>query len=79
MRVFDAHERLSEFMEYPGRYGIVNTTGYCAGYDQPDVELNYKEYGCPVPVDKYFWFNSGHLTSHVHQILAGEIEEWLRG
>ncbi|KAJ5150006.1 hypothetical protein N7448_001584 [Penicillium atrosanguineum] len=77
MRVFDAHGRLSEIMESPGRYGIVNTTGYCAGYDQLDVGVNYKEYGCPVPVEEYFWFNSGHLTSHVHRILAGEIERWL--
>jgi phospholipase/lecithinase/hemolysin len=78
IRVFDAHARLSWIMDHPGQYGIMNTTGYCAGYDQPNVEVNYEEYVCPVPLEKYFWFNSGHLTSHVHRILAGELEEWLR-
>lgn len=78
VRVFDAHARLSGIMDHPGRYGIVNTTGFCVGYDQPDIELDYEDYGCPVPSDEYFWFNSGHLTSHVHRILAEELE-WLQG
>lgn len=79
VRVFDAHARLSGIMDHPGQYGIVNTTGFCAGYDQPDIESNYEDYGCPVPLDEYFWFNSGHLTSHVHRILAEELDEWLQG
>jgi phospholipase/lecithinase/hemolysin len=78
IRVFDVHARLSWIMDHPGQYGIMNTTGYCAGYDQPNIEVDYEEYGCPVPLEKYFWFNSGHLTSHLHRILAEELEEWLR-
>lgn len=79
VRVFDAHARLSAMLDEPGKYGIVNTTNFCAGYNQPDIDTNYKAYGCPTPLDTYFWFNSGHMTSHVHQILAEELEDWLKG
>ncbi|KAK5806529.1 hypothetical protein VI817_000787 [Penicillium citrinum] len=77
-RVFDAHTHLSKILDHPARYGIVNTTNYCAGYNQPDIEENYSNYGCPTPLDQYFWFNSGHMTSHVHQILAEELQQWLK-
>jgi phospholipase/lecithinase/hemolysin len=79
VEVFDAHVRLAGMLDDPGRFGIANTTGFCAGYDQPDVGVEYSKYGCPVPLEEYFWFNSGHLTSHVHRVLAGELEEWLEG
>ncbi|KAJ5087520.1 hypothetical protein N7456_011136 [Penicillium angulare] len=77
IRVFDAHERLAWILDHPAEFGIVNTTGYCAGYDQPDIEWNYRAYGCPTPLDEYFWYNTGHMTSHTHRILAGELEAWL--
>ncbi|PYH87918.1 lysophospholipase A [Aspergillus ellipticus CBS 707.79] len=77
--VFDAHSVLSYILEHPGQYGIVNTTNFCAGYDQPDIGWNYKAYGCPTPLDTYFWYNSGHMTSHVHEILAGAVLDKLRG
>ncbi|KAJ5112485.1 Lipase GDSL [Penicillium argentinense] len=79
VRVFDAHTQLSAMLDDPPRYGLMNTTNFCAGYDQPDIDVNYLKYGCPTPLDTYFWFNSGHLTSHVHQILAGQLEAWLQG
>ncbi|KAJ5362891.1 Esterase SGNH hydrolase-type, partial [Penicillium brevicompactum] len=76
--LFDAHARLGAILDEPGKYGIVNTTNFCPGYDQPDIAVNYENYGCPTPLDGYFWFNSGHITSHVHQVLAEEVEDWLR-
>lgn len=79
VRVFDAHAHLSGILDHPARYGIVNTTNFCAGYDQPDIGDNYLSYGCPTSLDTYFWFNSGHMTSHVHRILAEQLQEWLRG
>ncbi|KAJ5739222.1 hypothetical protein N7533_012006 [Penicillium manginii] len=79
VRVFDAHAHLSEILDQPAKYGLVNTTAFCAGYDQPDIGENYLSYGCPTPLDTYFWFNSGHMTSHVHRILAEKLQEWLRG
>ncbi|RHZ50329.1 hypothetical protein CDV55_100299 [Aspergillus turcosus] len=82
IHVFDAHAALSNMMDHPARYGIVNTTSFCAGYDQPDIERNYKAYGCPTPLKTYFWFNSGHLTSHVHkelaEILEAQLKAWSR-
>ncbi|PWY73642.1 lysophospholipase A [Aspergillus heteromorphus CBS 117.55] len=77
--VFDAHAELSYILEHPGQFGIVNTTDFCAGYDQPDIEWNYQAYGCPTPLSTYFWYNSGHMTSHVHEILAGAVRDKLGG
>lgn len=77
IRVFDAHARSSWILDHPKQFGIVNTTHYCAGYDQPDIEWNYGAYGCPTPLREYFWYNTGHMTSHTHRILATELKEWL--
>ncbi|KAJ5938555.1 hypothetical protein N7466_001689 [Penicillium verhagenii] len=78
IQVFDAHARLSWILDHPSEFGIVNTTDYCAGYDQPDIAWNYKAYGCPTPLDEYFWYNTGHMTSHTHRLLASELEKWLQ-
>ncbi|KAL9091626.1 MAG: hypothetical protein Q9165_004702 [Trypethelium subeluteriae] len=76
--LFDAHGVLSRILDAPAGYGIKNTTGYCAEYDAPDILTDPEKYGC-LPQEEYFWFNTGHLTSHVHRILAGELEEFLVG
>lgn len=49
-----------------------------AAYNQPDIDTNPEKYGC-LPLDQYFWYNSGHMTSHVHQILATEVRQYLVG
>ncbi|KAJ5194187.1 Lipase GDSL [Penicillium cf. griseofulvum] len=77
--LFDAHARLAAMLDEPRKYGIVNTTNFCAGYDQPDIAVEYEKYGCPTSLEQYFWFNSGHMTSHVHEVLAGKVERWLQG
>lgn len=59
--VFDANTFLNGVLDNPGKYGITNTTNYCAGYLQADVLTDWEKYGCPVPLDQYFWFNSGHM------------------
>ncbi|KAE8341635.1 hypothetical protein BDV24DRAFT_151036 [Aspergillus arachidicola] len=76
--LFDANSVLNDMMDQPARHGITNTTSFCSGYDQPDIEWNYRAYGCPTPLDTYFWFNSGHLTSHVHKLLAKALESTLK-
>ncbi|KAJ5171352.1 Esterase SGNH hydrolase-type [Penicillium coprophilum] len=75
--LFDAHARLTAMLDEPYKYGIVNTTNFCAGYDQPDISVEYEKYGCPTPLKRYFWFNAGHMTSHVHEVLAAEVERLL--
>ncbi|RDW90763.1 SGNH/GDSL hydrolase family protein [Aspergillus mulundensis] len=77
--VFNAHAILSHILDFPQQYGILNTTDFCPGYDQPDIGTAYGEYGCPTPLDTYFWYNSGHVTSAVHGILAEGLERTLMG
>ncbi|GKZ27329.1 hypothetical protein AbraIFM66951_010888 [Aspergillus brasiliensis] len=76
--LFDAHSELTYILDHPSKFGIVNITNFCAGYDQPDIAWNYQAYGCPTPLDTYFWYNSGHMTSRVHEILAGAVERKLQ-
>ncbi|KAL6234619.1 hypothetical protein BDW75DRAFT_160452 [Aspergillus navahoensis] len=75
--VFDAHSVLGHILDFPERYGIVNTTDFCPGYGQPDIATNYQGYGCPTSLGTYFWFNSGHITSRIHEILAAKLGETL--
>ena len=75
--VYDANSFLNGVLDDPGRYGVANTTGFCAGYLQADVLTDPGKYGCPVPVGEYFWFNSGHMTSHVHELMAPDVERFL--
>jgi len=76
--VFDAHSVLADILDRPAKYGITNTTSVCAGYNQPDIATNYQSYGCPVPLSQYFWFDSGHITSRVHEILAEKLGRTLK-
>jgi phospholipase/lecithinase/hemolysin len=43
--LFDAHARLADMLDEPWKYGIVNTTDFCAGYDQPDIALSMRSMG----------------------------------
>lgn len=74
--VFDTHAYLSSVLDNPGHYGIVNTTSYCKNYDAPDISTNYAAYGC-LPISEYFWYNTGHITYRVHELLAGELGRFL--
>ncbi|KIN05752.1 carbohydrate esterase family 16 protein [Oidiodendron maius Zn] len=74
--VFDTHTFLSSVLDDPSPYGIKNTTGYCPNYDAPDIATNYTAYGC-LPIPEYFWYNTGHITFHVHKILADEVGKFL--
>ncbi|KAH8599453.1 hypothetical protein B0O99DRAFT_738318 [Bisporella sp. PMI_857] len=75
--VFDTHAYLSSIFANASTYGITNTTSFCPRYNAPDIAANYAAYGCSAP-DAYFWYNSGHITSHVHRILAKEVDSFLR-
>ncbi|KAF9888527.1 hypothetical protein FE257_008634 [Aspergillus nanangensis] len=74
--IFDANSFLNDVLDNPTHYGIANTTAFCQGYANADVLTNPGKYGCS-PIDEYFWFNSGHMTSHVHKLLAPQIREFL--
>lgn len=74
--VFDTYGYLFHILEHPAEYGIKNTTAYCPRYDAPDISTNYAAYGCD-RIDEYFWYNSGHITFKIHQLLAGAVAEFL--
>lgn len=60
--VFDANSLLHGVLDDPGAYGITNTTNFCPGRNQwPAVIEDPGQFGCPVPVAEYFWFDSGHM------------------
>jgi len=74
--LFDTYSFLTSILDNPAPYGITNTTSFCPRYDAPDIETNYAAYGC-VPLEQYFWYNSGHITWRVHGFLAGAVRGFL--
>lgn len=74
--MFDANTFLNGVLDNAAEYGITNTTGFCPGYLDPVIVTDPGAYGC-APIDQYFWFNTGHMTSHTHSILAPEIARFL--
>ncbi|THZ89591.1 lysophospholipase A [Aureobasidium pullulans] len=74
---FDVNTFLNNVLDHPDKYNIKNVTGYCASYNQPYINEAPESYGC-LPLDEYAWFNNGHMTSHVHEILAKEVAQFLK-
>jgi phospholipase/lecithinase/hemolysin len=74
--VFDANKFLNEVLDEHDRFGIKNVTNFCPAYDQPYINTDPAKYGCQ-PLEEFFWFNSGHTTSHTHEILAGAVRKFL--
>ncbi|KAF2443955.1 carbohydrate esterase family 16 protein [Karstenula rhodostoma CBS 690.94] len=75
---FDVNTVLNGVLDAYRAYGFKNVTGFCAAYNQPDIVTDPGKYGCS-PLDTYFWYNSGHLTSRTHEIFTGELEKFLKG
>lgn len=76
--LFDANAVLNRVFDDAAAYGFTNTTNFCPGYNQPDILTDPGKYGCGGGLDTYLWFNSGHLTSRVHEILSDKLKGWLR-
>lgn len=76
--VFDANTFLTSVLKNPDPYGIKNTKGFCAAWNQPGVVADGTRYGC-LPMNQYFWFNTAHMTTRTHEILAGEVKRVLSG
>ncbi|GAW13091.1 hypothetical protein ANO14919_024690 [Xylariales sp. No.14919] len=75
--VYDANRFLNGVLDKPWKYDIKNTISYCLDYADPDVLQQPVLHGC-LPLDDYFWYNSGHMSSHTHQIMAPDIAKFLR-
>ncbi|KAF3919169.1 hypothetical protein ABW21_db0209658 [Orbilia brochopaga] len=69
---YDVVKEFNKILEHYDRYGFETISTYCAASAQPDILWNYAAYGC-MPIDKYFWLNSGHVTWPVHRILAEDL------
>ncbi|KAI3322363.1 carbohydrate esterase family 16 protein [Xylariaceae sp. AK1471] len=75
--VYDANTFLNGVLDDPLRYGIKNTTSYCSDYADVDVLEHPELHGC-LSLDEYFWYNSGHMSSHTHKIMAPDVARFLR-
>ncbi|KAM0327995.1 hypothetical protein ACHAQA_005394 [Verticillium albo-atrum] len=76
--IFDTYDFLNDILDDPAPYGITNTTGFCEARRQwPAVIENPQQFGCPVPVAEYFWFDSGHIGTRVHKAVADGIRKVL--
>ncbi|KAL1601714.1 hypothetical protein SLS60_006629 [Paraconiothyrium brasiliense] len=74
---FDVNSVLNGVLDHYADYGFKNVTNFCPGYNQPDVLSNPDKYGC-TPLDTYFWYNSGHLTSKTHKVFTRELAKFLK-
>ncbi|KAK1622840.1 hypothetical protein BDP81DRAFT_440342 [Colletotrichum phormii] len=74
--VFDTYSWLTQVFDNAASYGFTNTTSFCPSYKAWDIDTNYAAYGCQ-PIYEYFWYNSGHITYHVHELLAQKVKEFL--
>ncbi|KAI7084489.1 carbohydrate esterase family 16 protein [Hortaea werneckii] len=74
--IYDSTTFLNHVLDSSEEFGIKNTTDYCRAYDQPYVDTDPGRYGCQ-PLDEFFWFNTGHMTSHTHAILAEDMLKFL--
>jgi phospholipase/lecithinase/hemolysin len=60
-------------------YGFKNVAAFCRGYNQPDIRSDPEKYRCGEALDMCFWYDSGRLTSRVHQSFTGVLGRWLEG
>jgi phospholipase/lecithinase/hemolysin len=74
--VFDTYAYLSQILEHPAKFSITNTTSFCPRFDAPDIATNFAAYGCS-PIQDYFWYNTGHITFRIHQLLAEAVSAFL--
>ncbi|KAI1270424.1 carbohydrate esterase family 16 protein [Xylariaceae sp. FL1019] len=75
--VYDVNTFLNYVMDNPDEFGIADTTHFCPDYANIDVLYHPEAYNC-LPLDKYFWYNSGHMTSHTHKIMTSDLMRFLK-
>ncbi|KAL0943415.1 lysophospholipase a [Colletotrichum truncatum] len=74
--VFDTYGWLNYVFDHASSFGITNTTSFCPKYNAWDIATNYKAYGCQ-PIGEYFWYNSGHISFTVSQLLGSKVNSFL--
>ncbi|KAL0941959.1 lysophospholipase a [Colletotrichum truncatum] len=74
--VFDTYSWLTHVFNNAASFGITNTTSICPKAKAWDIATNYASYGCQ-PVAEYFWYDSGHITYSVQELLGSKVDEFL--
>lgn len=79
--VYDANKVFGQVLDDPSSHaqtaGYKNVTGYCPAYENGTPAQNTFVESCGVPVNQYFWLNSLHPTSPVHEVVAEGVAKML--
>ncbi|KFY29797.1 hypothetical protein V493_02244 [Pseudogymnoascus sp. VKM F-4281 (FW-2241)] len=62
---------------FPATAGYKNTTEYCEAYQNGTPKQDTLDPSCGIPVNQYFWLNSLHPTSPMHDVLAEKVAKQL--
>ncbi|PNP47354.1 hypothetical protein TGAMA5MH_01170 [Trichoderma gamsii] len=72
--IYDANALFTEILNnvksFPQTAGITNTTHFCQAYANGTPTDDYLDPSCGVPVNQYFWLNSLHPRTPVHDVIA---------
>ncbi|KAI7895994.1 uncharacterized protein EV154DRAFT_493125 [Mucor mucedo] len=68
---YDAWSYFNMLMDNPKPYNMTDIDTFCPDWAHPE-ENNCK------PIEEYFWLNDLHPTFHVHELLAKDIQRYLR-
>ncbi|OBT86468.1 hypothetical protein VE02_05336 [Pseudogymnoascus sp. 03VT05] len=63
---------------FPATAGYKNTTAYCEAYQNGTPAQDTLDPSCGIPVNQYFWLNSLHPTSPMHDVLAQKVAAQLK-
>ncbi|KAK8115978.1 hypothetical protein PG984_012480 [Apiospora sp. TS-2023a] len=74
---YDVDALFTEVLDRPAAYaataGYVNTTGFCAAYQNGTPKQDTLDPACGVPVNEYFWLNNLHPTYPMHDVVAEQV------
>ncbi|KAF6218614.1 hypothetical protein HO133_005965 [Letharia lupina] len=80
---FDTNFLFTRVLDDPSQFGetagYLNTTNYCAAYENGTSSLTSLDPSCGIPVDQYFWLNSLHPTYPMHNFMGSQIAKILSG
>ncbi|KAH6678458.1 hypothetical protein B0J14DRAFT_323102 [Halenospora varia] len=80
--IIDANQLFTKVLDNPKSFpqtaSLKNTTAYCTSYENGTPAENTFTASCGVPVNQYFWLNSLHPTSPMHEVLAEGVALQLR-
>ncbi|KXJ89832.1 hypothetical protein Micbo1qcDRAFT_212333 [Microdochium bolleyi] len=81
MYTYDAYAALQAALDNPKKFPelarVRDTTNVCGAYHDGTPAMNTKLPQCQYAVDQYFWFDTIHPGSSVHNLMAKQISELL--